>query len=64
MSRTVEAYKKQNYQKGIDWRFDALWDAIARKEIKCHFTNYLRTASFKDWLSYQKEYWRFFIKIK
>lgn len=74
IGRTVEAYKKQSYQKGIDWRFDAQWDSIARKEIrrqglekagfKTGFMNYIRTASFKDWLSYQKEYWGLFIKIK
>ena len=69
MRRTVEAYQKQSYQKGIDWRFDAQWDFIARKEIrrqglekagiKTGFKNYIRTASLKDWLYYQKAYWGF-----
>ena len=64
IARTVEAYRKQNYQKGIDWHFDALWDAIAGKKSKGHFINYLKTATFKDWLSYQKVYWRSILKIK
>ena len=56
--RTVEAYRNQNYQKGIDWRFDALWDLITIKEhgwerpFSVRFIDYLGTATLKDRLSY------------
>lgn len=58
LAMTVEAYKNQNYQKGIDWRFDALWDYIVLKEkglgcrLNTRFTNYIGTASLKDRLIY------------
>ena len=58
LAKTVQAYKSQNYQKGIDWRFDALWDYIAKKEQSCRdhlntrFINYIGTASLKDRLIY------------
>lgn len=57
--KTVDAYKSQNYQKGIDWRFDALWDNIVLREGKSRgfrkgFINYLGTASFKDRVTYLK----------
>lgn len=64
LAKTIEAYRSLNYQKGIDWRFDALWDFIARKEIKrlklprssykTGFVNYLKAAKFRDLLSYLK----------
>ena len=64
LARTVEAYRSQNYQKGIDWRFDALWDYIICKEVKRQglrrsgfktgFRNYIKTASFKDCLFYYR----------
>lgn len=64
LAMTVEAYKSQNYQKGIDWRFDALWDYIIKHEIKRQrlprsayrtgFVNYLKAAKIKDLLSYLK----------
>lgn len=62
--KTLEAYKTHNFQKGIDWRFDAQWDNIVKKEndgklsFKTGFTNYLGTASMKDRLTY----WRARIK--
>lgn len=56
LAMTVEAYKNQNYQKGIDWRFDALWDRIWGR-IK--FVNYLGTASMKDKLIYIKTWLRY-----
>lgn len=34
ISRTVSAYKNQNYQKGIDWQFDAECDRIIKKWCK------------------------------
>ena len=58
--KTIEAYRSQNYQKGIDWRFDALWDFIIWKEkgqdrkVKTGFRDYLRNAAIKDRLSYLK----------
>ncbi len=54
LAKTVEAYRSQNYQKGIDWRFDALWDYIVMKEqsrrdhLNMRFINYIGTASLKD----------------
>lgn len=65
--KTLDAYKSQHYQKGIDWRFDALWDYIVRKEVgwynllrkefKSGFIDYLKTATIKDWLIYNRGYW-------
>lgn len=62
VARTVKSYKEQNYQHGIDWRFDAETDKIIKKwgkehEIKenlcrLHFTDYLGSASIKDRLVY------------
>ena len=59
MRKTVDAYKSHNFQKGIDWRFDALWDYIVQKEgrnrgFKKGFVNYLGSASFKDRITYYK----------
>lgn len=71
MRRTVEAYQKHSYQKGIDWRFDALWDFIIHKEkktgnhVKTGFVNYYSTAQFKDIISYKLVQHKdsFFVKI-
>ncbi len=58
--KTLDAYKAQNYQKGIDWRFDALWDYMAAREkgqrrgFKCRFVDYIDSASLKDRLRYLK----------
>ncbi len=63
--KTLEAYRHQNYQKGIDWRFDAMWDYIVRKEnrrkghFKVGFVDYLKKASLKDKLRYLKTRLRF-----
>ena len=60
IARTVEAYQNHNYQKGIDWRFDALWDYIVLKEkglkksYKTGFVNYLGKATLKDQITYMK----------
>lgn len=72
--RTLDAYQTQNFQKGIDWRFDAQWDYIVRKEKKrCSFPcgrkqmtfmDYLGTASFKDRLIYLSVLFKDFIFIK
>lgn len=59
--KTLDAYRTQNYQKGIDWRFDAQWDYIAsRGAFRNRFIDYLRTATIKDRLSYLKSYGRCF----
>ena len=69
VAKTVKAYKEQNYQYGIDWKFDADTDRIIKKWCKKNgldyknfnlgFSNYLGTATFKDkviyWLEYNKE---------
>lgn len=65
--RTLEAYKQQNYQKGIDWYFDAQTDRIVEKwcklqgissrKYKLGFVDYLGTASLRDrWLYVQIRY--------
>ena len=70
ITKTVEAYKCQNYQKGIDWRFDALWDYIIVKEkglkksYKTGFINYLGKASLKDKLKYLKAKYGTLLHIK
>ena len=69
IARTIEAYKKDNYQKGIDWTFDANTDRIIRKW--CHensiststyhldFYDFLGNASmgerFKYWMTAHKD---------
>lgn len=66
---TYEAYKTQNYQKGIDWDFDADTDCIIKKwckknkidssQYKLGFVDYLGNATVGDkiqyYLSYHKE---------
>lgn len=68
IARTIEAYKRDSYQKGIDWNFDANTDRIINKW--CHdnniststyhlgFYDYLGNASmgerFKYWLTAHK----------
>ena len=51
--RTLDAYRSQQYQRGIDWQFDALWDSIAGRP-RC--VNYLGTASLRDRLVYFKNF--------
>lgn len=61
--KTLEAYKSQNYQKGIDWEYDANLDLIITLYCKKHninlksynlgFTDYLGTATLSD----KKRYW-------
>lgn len=67
--KTLDAYKTQNYQRGIDWRFDAQWDHIVFKEIKSQnlprrycktgFINYLKRAGIKERLVYYHSYWKY-----
>lgn len=61
--KTLDAYKKQNYQKGIDWEYDANLDLIIslycrkhkidRSVYKLNFVDYLGTATLSD----KKRYW-------
>lgn len=66
---TLKAYEKQNFQNGIDWRFDADTDRIIRKwcrkkgidykSFNLGFTDYLGNSNFKDkfifWRQYNKD---------
>ena len=63
---TIDAYKNNNYQCGIDWRYDADCDRIIDKWVKINsnnlkryntgFVDYLGTASLKNRLLYWVEY--------
>ena len=67
--QTLDAYKSQNFQRGIDWIFDADTDRIIKKyakkrgtdakEYNLQFVDYLRTASKSDrliyWLEFHKD---------
>lgn len=67
IARTIEAYKAQNYQKGIDWTFDACTDRIINKWNKSNnisyrklfFVDYLGDANLKGrylyWIEYNKK---------
>lgn len=60
--KTLDAYKSQGYQHGIDWSFDAETDRIVKKWCKkngisvniynTHFVNYLQNVSKKDKVKY------------
>lgn len=60
--KTINAYKTQNYQQGIDWKFEAETDRTIRKWCKAKgitldrkatsFVNYLGKANMKDRLLY------------
>jgi len=61
IAKTIEAYKHDNYQLGIDWRFDAETDRIvakwcAERRIRCRFrlsfVDYIGTASLYDKIAY------------
>lgn len=65
---TIEAYRQQSYQNGIDWRFDAETDRIIKKWcVENHignkmynlkFIDYLGTASIKDRMQYWLEFYK------
>lgn len=71
---TLDAYKSQNYQMGIDWAFDAQCDRVIADWCKQHgistdgmnlgFIDYLGTATNKDKKTYYKEINRNRIDIK
>ena len=62
VEKTLNAYKNYNYQKGIDWEFDAACDRIVKKISKKHkiktdgmnlkFVNYLGNATIKNRIKY------------
>lgn len=64
IKRTIDAYLNQNYQKGIDWGFDAETDRIIKKWCKLNgvnssqynlgFIDYLSNTSFSDKVKYLK----------
>ena len=66
--KTLSAYINQNYQKGIDWKFDAETDRIIKKfsdkeintgkKYKIGFVDYLGTATFADKLTYWFEFYK------
>ena len=62
IEKTIQGYKDNNYQKGIDFAFDATMDKVIRKSCKKHgidysnynlgFVDYLGTATKKDKIRY------------
>lgn len=70
IAQTLNAYKNNNYQNGIDWKFDADTDRIIKKwclmqninieNLNLHFIDYLNNATFNNkiryWLEYNKDY--------
>ena len=60
--RTIDAYKNQNYQFGIDWNFDgetdkiiALWckkNGVSSRQYKLGFVDYLGNATWRDKFQY------------
>ena len=51
IARTLEAYRGRNYQKGIDWRFDAETDRIIEKwQCQNKKRGYIRELRFIDYL--------------
>lgn len=67
--KTLDAYKHQAYQRGIDWRFDAETDRVIKKwckinkihekKYKLQFVDYLKSAKLgekiKYWLLFNKD---------
>lgn len=66
IKKTLNAYKANNYEKGIDWTFDAQCDRIVKKwcwknginssNYNLGFIDYLGTATTKDRLEYFMEF--------
>ena len=62
IAKTISAYKEQNYQRGIDWHFDAECDRIIKKWCKQNrittkgmnlkFVDYLGNATLNDKIKY------------
>lgn len=74
IAKTISAYKEQNYQKGIDWQFDAECDRIIKKWCKQNkiatkgmnlkFVDYLKNATFKDRYTYLVNVNKNFLVVK
>ena len=72
--KTLDAYKAQGYQKGIDWSFDGETDRVIKrwcekkgikvKTYNTHFVDYFHNASIKEKVKYilSKHEDSFFIK--
>lgn len=68
VKKTIDAYKNQNYQKGIDWIFDADCDRILKKwckqkgidssKMSLKFVDYLGNATKRNRLEYALEFYR------
>lgn len=66
LKKTIDAYKQQNYQYGIDWIFDADTDRIIkkwckkqgidRKQYNLGFVDYLGSATLHDRMIYWREF--------
>lgn len=66
VAKTVNAYRTQNYQRGIDWNFDADTDRIIKKwckknktdssQYKIGFVDYLGNATLIDKIQYYFSY--------
>ena len=74
ITQTISTYKNQNYQKGIDWLFDAECDRIikrwceqnkiATKGMNLKFVDYLKNATFKDRYTYLVNVNKNFLVVK
>lgn len=68
IEKTLKAYSNQNYQLGIDWKYDALTDYIIKKQCKREhkkvsmnnlgFRDYLNNASITNKKTYYKIYFK------
>lgn len=66
VKRTLKAYEDQNYQKGIDWQYDACTDRIIKKwckinkinykELNIRFIDYFGKATFTNRIYYFMEF--------
>jgi len=73
--KTLDAYKEQNYQNGIDWKFDAETDRVVydwckeikmpMKEFRIEFVDYLGTATLKNMWRYYSTFYKntMFVKV-
>lgn len=62
IERTINAYRRQNFQKGIDWNFDAQTDRIINKysmnyRYNTKFINYLNGDTIECMKLYYKSYY-------
>lgn len=67
IAKTFDAYRTENYQRGIDWQFEGETDRIIRKWSKIHrrdtlgmnvdFIDYLHNASKSDYWTYYKSFY-------